>query len=285
MKKSLKNYAEKKGWTINKSIAYGEERGYLFTVIQRQRFKKFIVPLTHITDVEQESVKNFLNDQKTELKLHEFGFNNSVLFINVKEVFSLMTEDEINSLLSNLTNFLITNNIGTQKYCVFCGLENPDDQCSLKKIQFHTHNYCYEYYLRSKKKKKKDFARRNYFLGTIGALLGGLIGTIPWFIVSYFGFYASFLGYLIGIASLKGYKTLGGKYGFKTRWIILVCVLFSVVFAELMSYLILLAPDFSLLNLYNIILNNLFNFLLNIGLGFLFAFLGIYRLFKDLGEI
>lgn len=287
MDKTLKNYAENKGWTFNKSIACGEERGYLFTVIQRRKYKEFIVPLLHITDTEQERVKNFLNEQKTELKLRESGFDNSVLFIHVKEVFSLMTEDEINSLLSILTNFFITNNIGTHRYCVFCGLENPDDQCSLNKIQFHTHSYCYKYHLRNKKKKKKDFARRNYFLGTIGALLGGLVGAIPWFIVSYFGFFASIFGYLIGIASLKGYKILGGKYGFKTRWIILVCVLFSVVFAEFMSYLILLGVegyDFSLLNLFDIILYNLFNFLFNIGVGILFAFLGIYRLFKDLGE-
>jgi len=287
MDKTLENFSKNKGWTLNKSIVSGEERGYLFTIIQRGRLKTFIVPLTHITDADQDRVINFLNELKTEYKLREFGFSNSVLFIYVKEAFSLMTESEINSLLSTLTNFFITNNIGTQRYCVFCGLVDPDDQCTINKIQFHTHSYCYRHHLRSKTKQIKDFSGRNYFLGTIGALLGGLVGTIPWFIVSYLGIFTSFLGYLIGIASLKGYKMLGGKFGFKTRWIILICVLFSVVFAELMSYLILLGLEGYALSLYNLIgmiFYNLFRFLLNIGLGILFAFLGIYRLFKDLGQ-
>ena len=51
----------------------------------------------------------------------------------------------------------------------------------------------------------------SYFLGLLGALLGALVGVIPWFIVStFFSFFVGWLGFVVGLASFFGYKLFKG---------------------------------------------------------------------------
>ena len=51
----------------------------------------------------------------------------------------------------------------------------------------------------------------SYGAGFLGALLGGLIGAIPWALLYLAGRVAAVLGLLIGWLSEKGYRKLGGK--------------------------------------------------------------------------
>lgn len=57
---------------------------------------------------------------------------------------------------------------------------------------------------------EKEPASR-YILGFVGALLGAVVGCIPWFIVSTFmNYFVGLLGFVVGIASFFGYKLLKG---------------------------------------------------------------------------
>lgn len=68
--------------------------------------------------------------------------------------------------------------------------------------------------------------RENLPLGTIGALIGVLLGMSLWVIVGLFRFIAGIAGYAIVFGAMKGYKLLGKKL---SKAGIVICVLLSIV--------------------------------------------------------
>ena len=82
-------------------------------------------------------------------------------------------------------------------------------------------------------------------LGVIGALLGALVGAVPWFLVSSFtGFYVGWLGFLVGWASAFGYRKLKGRKSFRLAIAaVVICSLLALVAAEYGSYLYMLCTD------------------------------------------
>ena len=51
---------------------------------------------------------------------------------------------------------------------------------------------------------------RSYLKGIIGALIGGLIATIPWILLYIYGnMMSSFLAFFVGLGALKGYQYKG----------------------------------------------------------------------------
>lgn len=91
----------------------------------------------------------------------------------------------------------------------------------------------------------------SYVAGCIGALLGALVGAIPWVIVGQLGFQASILGALIGSAAMFGYTRFGGKLGRATAWIIALSTLIAVVAADLTSAAIFFKSNDYAISLYN----------------------------------
>ncbi len=65
--------------------------------------------------------------------------------------------------------------------------------------------------------------------GLIGAILGGLVGIIPWIILGYFGYVATFGGIAIVLGAQYGHNLLGGKPG-KGRMAAVIFVTIAMVF-------------------------------------------------------
>jgi len=77
----------------------------------------------------------------------------------------------------------------------------------------------------------------SYVTGLLGALLGALVGVIPWFLASTFlHFFIGYLGFLVGFASFFGYKLFRGarKSGYALA-VVMVCSIFALIFAEYLS--------------------------------------------------
>lgn len=71
--------------------------------------------------------------------------------------------------------------------------------------------------------------QKGYLLGIVGALIGGLIGTIPWIILYvYANMIYSLLAFIVAIAALKGYELFKGKVDKKLPYIIgaisIICI-------------------------------------------------------------
>lgn len=79
--------------------------------------------------------------------------------------------------------------------------------------------------------EKKD---NGYLIGTVGAIIGGLIGTIPWVLCYvYAEMMYSVLAILIGIGAFKGYELLKGKMGKPVPIIVVVVSVACVTLATL----------------------------------------------------
>ena len=82
-------------------------------------------------------------------------------------------------------------------------------------------------------------------LGVIGALLGALVGAVPWFLVSTFtDFYVGWLGFLVGWAAAFGYQKLKGRRSFGLAMVtVVICSLLALVAAEYGSWMFVLCTD------------------------------------------
>lgn len=233
----LKQFASIKGWRIEKNMAYGEENGYLFTLIDVQGFKIFASPLPSIGENTQIEILEYLNENKKALKISESLFDNAVLIIKFKEAFKNTKVETMNNLLKELTGFLNDKGIKGKGACIFCDniYNNADQIIYIDSIMYSSHYQCYEHELAAIEEASREYAieNKNYFRGFIGALIGGLVSSIPWiFVQVYLNTIFPVLPLLIGIGSLKAYYIFKGLFGSGTRWIVALCTLVSIVLAQ-----------------------------------------------------
>lgn len=77
-------------------------------------------------------------------------------------------------------------------------------------------------------------AKNNYLLGTIGALIGAFVGTIPWFLFyTLVNLMIVWAAILIAIASYYGYKITKAKIDKKLPVIITICSMVSIIVTTL----------------------------------------------------
>lgn len=81
--------------------------------------------------------------------------------------------------------------------------------------------------------ENKQTGKQNYFLGSIGAIIGALAGSIIWIILRFWGWYTVIGGAAISFCSFMGYKILGGKKNKIAIIIVSVFTLCVIFIAEL----------------------------------------------------
>jgi len=136
--------------------------------------------------------------------------------------------------------------------------------------------------------------KRSLVLGLLGAIVGGLIGSIPWMIAYNFNWVLSILGAAIGFCAMKGYELGKGPEGVVKKVSIITISLIIVVFAQyvvgvLYAYQAMQGMRFSptILDTVEIFNELLFSepefqraMLADTGIGIFFALLGLSGLFK-----
>lgn len=76
---------------------------------------------------------------------------------------------------------------------------------------------------------------KNYITGIIGALIGGLVASIPWILMYVYGeMILSLLAIIIAMGALKGYQLLKGKIDGKLPMIIIVVSVVCVTISTLL---------------------------------------------------
>ena len=101
------------------------------------------------------------------------------------------------------------------------------------------HEQCAQKILRlvqAQEEAEKLGSRESYLTGTVGALLGTVIGAVVWALVLKMGYVASIVGLLIAFLAVKGYDLLHGKQGKGKLLILLVCVVSGVVLGTFGAY-------------------------------------------------
>lgn len=117
-------------------------------------------------------------------------------------------------------------------YCASCHqfLESGSVDVRMHGTACRMHEHCVDSFSREEDARideTKSMSKR-YIRGAIGALLGGIIGSIPWIIAYNYGWFVGWLGFLIGAAANKGYKILGGRPG-KAKPLVIVLIVIVCV--------------------------------------------------------
>jgi len=136
--------------------------------------------------------------------------------------------------------------------------------------------------------------KRNLVLGLLGAIIGGLVGSIPWMIAYNFNWVLSILGAAIGFCAMKGYELFKGPEGTVKKVSIITISLIIVVLAQytvgiLYAYRAMQGIPFAptivdTIEIFNEMLLSEPEFqramLFDTGIGIFFALLGLSGLFK-----
>lgn len=88
-------------------------------------------------------------------------------------------------------------------------------------------------------------ARGGTVSGIFGALLGALVGAVPWFLTSTFvRFFVGWLGFLVGIAACCGYRLFNGRRSTRFAMVtVIVSSILALFAAELASWMYVLCTD------------------------------------------
>ncbi|MDD7793846.1 hypothetical protein [Clostridium sp. 'White wine YQ'] len=234
----LKEFASLKGWKFEKNIASGEENNYLFTVISGQGVKIFICPLPSISEENKNQVLNHLTYNKKLLKISSFLFDHDMLIIKFKENYRRTKIETMNNLLINLTNLLNSLGIKGKECCIFCGHDNANETIYFENVMYSAHSECYTQQVEMIETAAREYEseNKNYLRGAIGALIGGILISIPWSFAQVYlsNNLAAIFSTLLSLGLLKSYYLFKGKLGSATRWIIAACTFISAIISQLL---------------------------------------------------
>lgn len=76
--------------------------------------------------------------------------------------------------------------------------------------------------------------KKNYVKGILGALLGGLIASIPWILLYVYAMMDSLLAVLVAMGALKGYKLFKGEINEKSPLIIIIVSIVCITVSTLL---------------------------------------------------
>jgi hypothetical protein len=298
---ALKKFAEPLGFENKNGRLFGEYQGYNVTLAEGMGNKDIMIGVSlPAEDPRWNQIVGFIETNRKDSRIKGYTIHASHFKMTLDD--TVGTLKRLSELLDKTVKMLSEAEIPGSKVCWYCRTEftsQRPDKVQIEDAVIPMHNSCIESYSSSVKQATEEFHSKpkNYMRGLIGALLGGIIGVIPWVIVYLLGYFVGFLGLVIGIAAKKGYEILGGRPGKAKPWIVLAVVVFSVLLGQFAAENIDLynvlhqegITEFSILDLPTAIINIMLNepeylrgVLGNVGIGLLFAFLGIFDLFRSL---
>ena len=298
---NLKYLAQELGLSSSDGIFYGEYRGYMISLKKINGLRALTIA-AYFPDEESKqpvlSTLNNVNDQST-YRVHGFYVTSSMVRVNFPDAFDSNTY--IKEYLDFLISILTQSGIGGINVCSCCGrpFENePQVKTLINDGVFCMHEGCEgEMARQSSQMAQAVKDAGNMGTGVLGAAVGGVIGAIPWAIVGYFGWFVGWLGFLIGIAAKKGYEIGKGRETKAKGITIIVVVICAVILAELAGIIVSLTAAYmeygaplgdaivgSFLILPEVVADSevLPSVLFDIGLGLVFAFLGVFSTLRQI---
>ena len=300
----LKKLAKANGLSVAHGVAYGDFRGFASTFSEGAGYKQIVVA-TKFESSEQ--LNEFLADVnkknlEKEFRVRLMRVTDDSIIIEFNDTIGTMKK--ISLFCDYFFPILAEHNALGADRCAECGCEFTGNGSwkLINGVAFHLHEGCANSVnnaAKAQQNKALEEDNGSYLTGAIGALLGALIGAIPWALVMYSGYVAAILGLLIGWLSNKGYNLLHGKKTKAKLVIVIIMCIVGVVAGTIGS------EAFSLFSLirdglvpelgYGDILPSLVyllstdsEYLIDIGAnllqGLLFALLGMFGVFREVRE-
>ncbi len=295
----IKKLAKESNLKVSSGVAYGNLHGYASTFSEGSGYKRLVI-VTSFPDPEAERQLKAILDEKNierEYRVQSISFNVKTVDIMFRDAAGTMKR--ILAFIDWFYPLLKEAGASKCKICAECG--QPIEKGTWKLINgiaYPLHKDC-AIQVRSALIEEHEAQRAeekgSYLTGFVGALIGAAIGSIVWAVVYYFGYIASLAGFVIGLLAEKGYGIFKGKKGAIKVLILIVCVIAGVLFGTLAADWYVLYEMLGNGELPGLATGDLIPFLMemfkndetllistlkDIGLGLLFAALGVFALIK-----
>ncbi len=282
---------------VDSGVAYGSLKGYAVTLSDGNGCKSMVV-VTKIGDpdkLQRLQTQTGSTEIQKKFRLQEFSVLPNKIIINFSD--TIGTLKRIRSFIEWFIPVLNEAEATKVNVCAECGTVAENGRWKLiDGVAYYFHTGCAEKVVQtivSEDESIREADKGSYILGAVGALLGALLGAVVWFAVLTAGYIASIVGFLIGWLAEKGYNLFHGKQGRGKIAILIVMVVLGVVVGTIASDAATLAKMISAGEVYAsysdipALLIELLQFsdyttslLMNVGMGLLFAALGVFTLIR-----
>lgn len=300
---AFKKLAAEYGMKVDRGVAYGSLQGYAATFCEGNGWKQISFSTTFVDPVQKTVFLDAVNavDVTKTYRVQNLGVGPNVIQIIFRDTVGTM--GKIREFLSWFLPLLQQHQASAWNACVECGGEVTVGKWMLiNGVAYFMHDSCAAKAARDvegENERRKQEDGGSYLKGTIGAVLGALLGTVVWVLVLMAGYVASIVGLLIGWLADKGYRLMHGKNGKGKIVILITVIVLAVMVGTLGAYAVDLAQyidtpemrDWSLADVPLLLVLMIAEvpeyrmaILSDIGMGLLFAALGVYWLVIRTGK-
>ena len=234
------------GFKKHKNVAYGRAHSIFFSLeFDNGHFGVNVTAFVSRPDgIAKDDVGKYILDEGKPYKARLSRIEGNAITIafisNVKRI----PIEQIWTFVNAFAAYLEQN--GYTSSCTLCGCED-DLFCVYRNgaVKEVCEN-CFESLgVASTQIKQQRSTTGSYVSGAIGAILGGIIGIIPWVLLGLLGYISALSGIVMAILSFKGYQLLKGKQSKGMLFIIIGVLLVFTYFGVIASEVALAYEDFS----------------------------------------
>ena len=226
--------------TVAKGIVYGETDGYLVTLYEGMGTKSVYVNLDlggEGGDVRRYRISEFLKEAQRKSRIAKYDVQPDGIAVDLVD--SAGIRKRYPEFIDLLVGFLRQEGYTGAEVCSACGMTLSPGGFNLIREGLHVKKLCRSCVSAREMREVPQLDEvpepNRIIAPTVGAVLGMAVGAIPWALVSMFGFFVGWLGFIMGLSIRKGYELFGGKPGRYKLFLIILLSIVGVVFAELLG--------------------------------------------------
>lgn len=296
---ALRKIAKEHDMNVANGVAYGGFHGFAVTLFEGSGYKTMAITTKYENPADRDLLEEKLNKHnlRKEFRILNLDLMEDAIVVTFHDTIGTMKK--FNAFVDFFFPLLAQTSAKGINYCMECGLEFSGNGTwkLVNGMACHVHEGCaarMQSQAEAEEQRMEEEDEGTYGKGFVGAMIGGLLGAIVWAIVLYIGYFAAIVGVLIGFLAYKGYEKAHGKHGKGKVAILLLVGLLSVVIGNFGSDVITIVTMISagelemaygeIPYLIGIMLATdgeyLSATLMNLGLGYVFALLGMYGFLK-----
>lgn len=230
--KIIRELAGQLGFRGKANNIHGDFEGYWFSIYPEGALLHILTSLDYSGEGKESALHAFL-DSIT--KGYKFTFtldHPNVVHLRMKSSMTTKaTADKVQKLLGNLSSSF--RSLALENTCYNCGAKGRHEAYRVGSLNVEVCPSCItnlDALYTSEKETLK--VSGSYVTGAIGAVLGALLGSVVWLLISYFGFVASFAGFAIAYMAYYGYRLFRGKVGKGMPAILFFAVILAIFAAN-----------------------------------------------------
>lgn len=291
--KLLKELAVRLGLKGTGNNIQGDHAGYWFSMyIDNSNMLNLITSVDFGGKSREQELRNHLESIRKPYRLtYRLDGGHAVSIVLPRSMSVKATVEKVVEVLQSVTAEF--NAEGLVNSCYNCGAIGRYHSYSIGGVSTEICGSCVTGIEEAYRNEKETLmVSGNYFTGAIGAIIGALLGSVVWLVISYFGFIAAIAGLAMAYMSYYGYKLLKGKVGAGMPVIIAISVIISIIFANVVEVAMSLVYSdlgFTFMEALLIAPRALFDNEMfhvaemwkGIGMGLLFGVLGSYRVIRN----